>query len=89
MKHDQKINRSLSQLARGIMIVALLINYLPVAGLPGSHDAQAVTTPAAAPVIQKDIDHTSLYIQSGNGYQRGVREYVTAASLDGGVLTYA
>lgn len=33
--------------------------------------------------------HTSRYIQSSGTYSRGLREYVTAASTDGGVLSYA
>ena len=33
--------------------------------------------------------HTSRYIQSGGTYSRGLHEYVTAASTDGGVLSYA
>ncbi|CCK18744.1 hypothetical protein BN193_00835 [Lactococcus raffinolactis 4877] len=69
---------------------ALLLNYIPIVSLTGIQQIQAAdSTPAAAPDIQKDIAHTSRYIQSGGTYSRGLREYVTAASTDGGVLSYA
>lgn len=90
MTTNQKMKRSLGRAVRGAMVAMLLVSYLPVNLLGASPLATAVTgDPAAAPVISKNIDHTSLYIQSDATYQRGVREYVTAASPDGGVLTYA
>ncbi|GHU37957.1 hypothetical protein FACS1894192_08240 [Bacilli bacterium] len=72
------------------MVGILLVNYLPVTSLSGTDKIVAETTgTAAAPVIKKGLDHTSRYIQSSSTYQRGLREYVTAVSPDGGVLSYA
>lgn len=87
-KHDMR--RDVGRLFRSVMVGALLLNYIPIVSLTGIQQIQAAdSTPAAAPDIQKDIAHTSRYIQSGSTYSRGLREYVTAASTDGGVLSYA
>lgn len=87
-KHDMR--KDVGRLFRSVMVGALLLNYIPIVSLTGTQQIQAAdSTPAAAPFIQKDIDHTSLYIQSDGLHSRGLREYVTAASTDGGVLSYA
>lgn len=87
-KHDMR--KDVGRLFRSVMVGALLLNYIPIVSLTGIQQIQAAdSTPAAAPDIQKDIAHTSRYIQSGGTYSRGLLEYVTAASTDGGVLSYA
>ncbi|GAB2021073.1 hypothetical protein RyT2_01460 [Pseudolactococcus yaeyamensis] len=86
-KHEAK--KDIGRLLRSLMVLVLLINYLPITSLTSPDKIEAVTGTAAAPVIQKDMGHTSRYIQSSDTYQRGLREYVTAASPDGGVLRYA
>lgn len=84
------MRKDVGRLFRSVMVGALLLNYIPIVSLTGTQQIQAAdSTPAAAPFIQKDMAHTSLYIQSDGLYSRGLREYVTAASTDDGVLSYA
>ncbi|GHU37543.1 hypothetical protein FACS1894193_01990 [Bacilli bacterium] len=89
LKKEKNVGLSFGRLSRSLMVAVLLVNYLPITGLSGTDKIEAVTGTAAAPVIKKGLDHTSLYIQSDAIYHRGLREYVTAASPDGGVLSYA
>lgn len=75
---------------RASVAVTVLISLMASGALPSLfQDAEAAPKDPELPYIRKDLGHTSLYIQSSITYQRGVREYITAESIDSGVLTYA